>query len=95
MLVRVRLGRGPNVHGKRAANRRIALAVSSLLAPASMTAFVLAAWRIAADLRWTSEFGIADGLFSHWQVWLVGAIALQVFATVLNRYGHRNDPAPQ
>jgi hypothetical protein len=51
-------------------------------------ACVLAFWRLAADLKITNQFPIADGLFSHWQVWVSGAAVLQLCAVVLNRYGN-------
>lgn len=45
-----------------------------LCKPASMALFVMAAWRFCADLGWTSDFVISEGIFSHWQVW--GALGL-------------------
>ena len=74
-------------------NRRLALAASALLTPAALMASVLAFWRIAADLKWASGFAIPTGLFSHWQVWLGAAAALQLCAHILNRYGKGGDPA--
>ena len=47
-----------------------------LLKPASMGAFLLASWRIGADLGWTSEFIVADGILSHWQIWAVLGAAM-------------------
>jgi hypothetical protein len=38
-------------------------------------------------LKWTGEFAISRGVFSHWQVWLAMAVILQVCAAMLNRYG--------
>jgi hypothetical protein len=61
--------------------------------PTALAAGVLAFWRIAADLKWTNSFAITSGIFSHWQVWLVAAVALQVCARALNRYGKSGDPA--
>ena len=40
-----------------------------LLKPASLGAFLLALWRFGADLGWTSEFLITEGLLCHWQLW--------------------------
>ena len=65
----------------------IALSVATMLAPAALTAFTMAFWRVAADMRWTSAFVISSGLFSHWQVWLATAAILLLFASALNRYG--------
>jgi len=47
----------------------------------------LAAWRLGADLKWTGQFAISEGLFSHWQVWVAMAAILQTFAALLIRYG--------
>jgi len=69
-------------------HRRFALVAAALLTPGALMASVLAAWRIAADLNFTNRFAIATGLFSHWQVWLGAAAALQLCSRVLNRYGH-------
>ncbi len=46
------------------------------LKPASMAAFVLAFWRLGSDLGWTSEFLFADGMASHWQLWIVIGAAM-------------------
>jgi hypothetical protein len=93
MVVRIRFGKGPKVGKKRRGNRRFALAIAALLPPAAFLAGVLGAWRIAADLNWTNSFAIPSGIFSHWQVWLGAAIALQLCARFLNRYGRTDDPA--
>lgn len=50
-------------------------------------AYVLAFWRLGADLGITGGFAIAHGVFSHWQVWLAMAICVNVIAVMLNRYG--------
>jgi hypothetical protein len=55
------------------------------LKPASALALVMALWRLAYDLEWTSRFAISDGLFSHWQVWMALALALQVVEAGLAR----------
>ncbi len=44
--------------------------VVHLLKPASAAAFLLALWRFGADLGWSSDFLVAEGLFSRWQIWL-------------------------
>lgn len=93
MVVRIRFGKGPKVSRRRGKNQRAALAVAALLTPAAFTACVLGLWRIAADLNWTSSFAIPTGLFSHWQVWLGAAVALQLCSRVLNRYGKGGDQA--
>ena len=69
------------------------MAVAALLPPMALTAGVLGAWRIAADLKWANSFAISRGFFSHWQVWLGAAAALEVCSHALNRYGKREDTA--
>jgi hypothetical protein len=93
MVVRIRFGRGRQVQRRKGKNRRLALALSALLTPAAVMASVLGLWRLAADMRWTGEFAIASGLFSHWQVWLAFAAFLQYVAWALNRYGRDPDQA--
>jgi len=41
-----------------------------LLRPASLIAFLLAAWRLSADLGWTNAFLFSEGFLYHWQVWM-------------------------
>jgi hypothetical protein len=36
-------------------------------------------------MGWTGDFVISNGLFSHWQVWIAMAIALQSLASMLSR----------
>src|SRR5579863_2348312 len=87
MVVRIRLSSGTRVQHKRRKNQHVALALASLLTPAAVMACVLVFWRLGADLNATGQFPIANGLFSHWQVWLTLGASLQFFATALNRYG--------
>jgi hypothetical protein len=91
MVVRIRFGKGTKVSRKRGKNQRMALAVAALLTPAALTAGVLAVWRIAAGFNWTNSFAISSGIFSHWQVWLGAAVALQLCSRWLNRYGKGSD----
>ena len=93
MVVRIRFSKGSKLGGKRRKNRRLALVLAALLPPSALAAAVLALWSIAADLNWTHSFAISSGIFSHWQVWLAAAAALQLCARVLNRYGKSGDPA--
>ena len=67
--------------------------MGSLLVPVAVMASVLGIWRLAADLRITSDFAIPNGLFSHWQVWIAFAGLLSFLSRLLNRYGHRDDAA--
>jgi hypothetical protein len=87
MVVRIRLGRGPQIGRQYGKNRQVALAFAALLTPTAVLASVLAIWRIAADMNWTNSFAIPSGIFSHWQVWLGAAILLQLCSRLLNRYG--------
>jgi hypothetical protein len=87
MRVRIRFGRGTRIARKPRKNRRVALAVGSLLTPAAVGASILGLWRIAADLKWAGDFAIPSGFFSHWQVWLAAAALLQLCSRVLSRYG--------
>jgi len=93
MVVRIRFRKGVKLGRKRQKNRRLALILAALLPPSALAAGILAIWRIAADLNWTSSFAIPTGIFSHWQVWLGAAVGLQVCARALNRYGKSGDPA--
>ena len=88
MIVRIRLGTGPKVQNKRHKNQHVALALAALITPAGVMALVLAFWRLAADLKFTGQFPIAGGLFSHWQIWLILGVALHSCAILLNRYGN-------
>jgi hypothetical protein len=93
MVIRIRFKRGRKAVEKRSANKRLALIVAALLPPVALTAALLAAWRIAADLKLAGSFAISQGLFSHWQVWMGAAVLLEMCARVLNRYGKSGDPA--
>ena len=93
MQVRIRFGQGRQVHRGIRKNQRLALAVGSLLTPAAVMSFALGLWRLAADMKLTGAFAISTGLFSHWQIWLGCAVALQMTAWSLNRYGRDHDQA--
>lgn len=64
-----------------------------LLTPVAMTGYAFALWRLGADLDWTSDFFIADGIFSKWQVWLAIAISTQLAAQRLNGRSSRSGNA--
>ena len=93
MIVRIRFGPGPYVENRPRKNRRVALAMASLLVPVAVMASVLGVWRLAADLKIAGDFAIPNGLFSHWQVWIASAVVLLLVARVLNRYGRSDDTA--
>ncbi|HZO53745.1 MAG TPA: hypothetical protein VFB63_13605, partial [Bryobacteraceae bacterium] len=87
MRIRLRFERGARVHYKYGKNRRVALAAASLLAPAAVGAFLLAVWRLAADMQYAEKFAISGGFFSHWHVWFAIAAILTLICIRLNRYG--------
>jgi len=95
MVVRIRFAKGPTLGTRNSERSRkaAALAVAALLTPAALVASVLAAWRIAADLKFAGRFAIPSGIFSHWQVWLAFAAVLQLCSRMLNRYGRSGDTA--
>jgi hypothetical protein len=95
MVVRIRLSSGPRVRQKPRKNQHVALALAALLTPAAVMACVLTFWRLAADLNFTGQFPITDGLFSHWQVWLTIAATLQFSAVLLNRFGKTETILPE
>lgn len=52
-------------------------------------AAALGVWRLASDMGASGQFGIEEGLFSHWQIWIPVSVVLQGAAMALNRYGLR------
>ena len=73
------------------AQRRYAPVVGFLMTPLALTGYVLAFWRLGADLNWLGEFFIGKGLLSRWQVWLAIAIAIQLLQNQLNRVQNSDD----
>ncbi len=63
-----------------------AAASAFLLTAMAVMAGALGAWRFAADAGWANGFFIADGLFSHYQLWFAVAIGAQMPAMVLKRW---------
>jgi hypothetical protein len=66
--------------------RKAASAVAALLAPVALAGYALGMWSLGADLGVAGHFGINNGLFSHWQVWIGFGIAATAVAMKLNRY---------
>ena len=56
-----------------------------LLTPVATAAGALAAWRFGVDVGWTGTFFIAAGFLSHWQVWCVFAVGVEICACSLRR----------
>jgi hypothetical protein len=71
--------------------RQYAPVVSYLMTPVALTAYVLAFWRLGADLNFVDEFFISKGLFSRWQVWLALAIVVQLAGKELGRLGRPDE----
>jgi len=94
MVVRIRFRKGRRIDRRRKGPRKVAVTAAALMTPTAVLFAVLALWRIAADLNWTNSFAIPSGLFSHWQVWLGAAGALEVCSRLLNRYGRGGETAP-
>src|SRR5579862_9570020 len=87
MILRIRFPRGRPIGRHDGKNRHVALALGALLTPLALMAYVLGLWRLASDMGFAGEFGIT-GLFSHWQIWMIVGVALQLSGSLLNRYGH-------
>ena len=88
MLVRIRIVTKQKQNVPRF--RDEALAFAALLTPSALIAFTIFFWNISSDLRWTTNFFVTHGPFSHWQVWLAAAAALLLSAWLLNRYAENN-----
>jgi hypothetical protein len=71
--------------------RRYAPVVGYFLNPMALVSYVLALWRLGADLNWLGEFFIHQGILSRWQVWLAIAIATHLVANHLNRIDSPDD----
>jgi hypothetical protein len=74
-------------------SKQYAPVLSYLLIPVALTGYALALWRLGADLDWTADFFVSDGIFSKWQVWLALAMATQAGAHHLSRRAGRPDDA--
>jgi len=92
MRVRIRFGKGARVGKKPRQSRAVGPALGALLMPAAVMAAALGVWAIAADLKWTSDFAISSGIFSHWQVWLAAAALLHLCSRALSRFGVQAPP---
>jgi hypothetical protein len=64
--------------------------VSGLLAPAVVSAYLIAAWSITADMGISGQFMVSSGPFSNWMVWMGIAISLNVTAAILRRHARRS-----
>ena len=91
MRVRIRVSRGPSRNELENGVRRTALVSAALLTPIALMAWALGGWRLLADRKWTGEFAIQEGVFSHWQVWIALGVAVQLAAFLLGRLGRRDE----
>ncbi len=84
MKLRIRFPQGQFVgrHGFR--HREVAAAATSLITPTCVMAYILAVWRLGADMGITGGSGM-KGLFSHWQLWMALGLVLQFGGRTLNR----------
>jgi hypothetical protein len=88
MVVRIRFRRGPRVERRKGKNSRLAWVAAGLLTLGSVSCLALGLWRLGVDFGWAAEFVFPDDSFlSHWQVWLVVSLLIQIVAWRLNRYG--------
>lgn len=78
------------MRGKDLVAKQLGPVAGMLLTPVAAAGYGLAAWRFAADMRWTGEFFIDDGLLSRWQVWLAIAIGTHLVARHIDR-PYQND----
>jgi hypothetical protein len=60
--------------------------VRLVLPPLAVIAGVLGAWRLGSDAGWTSDFFIADGLLSRYQLWFAIAVGAQTSVLILDRW---------
>jgi putative exporter of polyketide antibiotics len=89
MVIRIRFGRGPVVTRRKGKNSRIAMLSASMLTLGSICLFTLGAWRLSEDLDLAGDFIFADGLLSHWQVWMAAAALTQYSGWSLTRYARK------
>ena len=85
MVVRVKLRGFPE------APRQFGQLAAYLLTPVALAGYVLAFWRIGADLNWFGEFFVSNGLLSRWQVWILLGAATQAIAYQLTRAARRGE----
>jgi len=93
MIVRIRFSRGRHTTKRPRKQRRFAAGLAGFLQPAAVLVTAVGLWALAAQQDWTGHFAISAGLFSHWQVWLGAAVALELCAQLLNRYAKKGENA--
>lgn len=92
MVVKIRFGRGTPVTRRAGKNSRIAKLAASLLTMSSISCASLGLWRMGTDLEVAGQFVFTSGIFSHWQVWMGGALVAQYTSWRLGRYARTAPP---
>jgi hypothetical protein len=87
MIVKLRFPTGRKVKKTSGKNRHVALAIAALMTPGTLMMFVMAMWRIGADVGVATEFPISEGVWQHWQMWIAAAALSHLVSVLLNRYG--------
>ncbi len=82
MTLRLRFPQGKLVRRHRSQGRELAAMAASLITPTCVMAYVLAFWRLAADIGLAGESGL-HGVLAHWQLWIILAVGLQVTQRIL------------
>ena len=77
MTLRIRFPQGRVV--KRHREQNLIAASASLLTPMCVMAYVLAFWRLAADIGLAKD-SASQSFFSHWQLWIAIAVGLHFAA---------------
>ena len=92
MVVRIRLGPSRTVERSNRKNPRAARLAAVVLTLVAVCLASFGGWRVAEDLGWAGAFVISQGLFSHWQVWIAGAVLAQWGAWKLLNYARSTAP---
>jgi len=67
------------------ASEEVTSGLAGLLTLVSVVCFTMSVWKLFSELGWTGAFVISGGIFSHWQVWIAGAVAAQLISFRLSR----------
>jgi hypothetical protein len=78
----------PAIERSAVLSREMAGVVAFALRPAALLALAMGVWRLGIDIGWTQDFFISAGLLSHWQVWMMLALCVQMTAAFLERASH-------
>lgn len=85
MLVRIQLKAGPRPKKRSGFGGRVAVALSSVLGPASLMVGALGLWRLAARFHLADDFDFHHPILSRWEYLLGAAVALQLAAVLIDR----------